>query len=141
MRTYDYDVTIGFEETNVVGNVYFVNHLRWQGKCRELFLRDHAPGVLRDLANGLRIVTVRCACEYHEELTAFDEVLVRMSLRSLGQTSLALAFDYYKRAAGREFLVARGEQEIAFMRGGQAASVPEELRNALRSYEPAQGTS
>ena len=80
MRTYEYEVTIGFEETNVVGNVYFVNHLRWQGKCRELFLRDHAPGVLRDLANGLRILSVRskdcvacvlaahyCSCAHYSE--------------------------------------------------------------------------
>jgi enediyne biosynthesis thioesterase len=135
MRTYDYAVTVGFEETNLVGNVYFVNHLRWQGKCRELFLRDHAPGVVRELAAGLRIMTVRCACEYHVELTAFDEVLVRMSLRSIRQTSLELAFDYFKRADGRDLLVARGAQEIAFLRGGEAAPVPEELRNALRPYE------
>jgi enediyne biosynthesis thioesterase len=135
MRTYDYAVTIGFEETNLVGNVYFVNHLRWQGKCREMFLRDHAPGVIRDLAAGLRIMTVRCACEYHDELNAFDDVLVRMSLRALRQTSLGLSFDYVKRVDGRDVLVARGEQEIAFLRGGAAAPVPTELRDALRPFE------
>ena len=42
-RAYEYRLVVGFEETNLVGNVYFVNHLRWQGKCREMFLRDHAP--------------------------------------------------------------------------------------------------
>lgn len=134
MRTYDYAVTVAFEETNLVGNVYFVNHLRWQGKCREMFLHEHAPGVVGDLAAGLRIFTVRCVCEYHEELSAFDEVVVRMSLRALRQTSLGLSFDYVKRVGGRELLVARGEQEIAFLRGGAAAPVPEELRRALAPY-------
>ena len=28
---YEYRHVVGFEETNLVGNVYFVNHLRWQG--------------------------------------------------------------------------------------------------------------
>jgi len=134
MRTYDYTVTVGFEETNLVGNVYFVNHLRWQGKCREMFLHEHAPGVVSELAAGLRIVTVRCACEYHAELSAFDEVLVKMSLRALRQTSLALEFDYVKRTNGHEVIVARGEQEIAFLRDGAAVPVPDELRKALVPY-------
>ena len=58
MRVYEYRHIVGFEETNLVGNVYFVNHLRWQGRCRELFLRDHAPGVLAELDRGLSFVTI-----------------------------------------------------------------------------------
>lgn len=37
---------VTFDETNLVGNVYFAHYLRWQGHCRERFLADHAPGVL-----------------------------------------------------------------------------------------------
>ena len=59
MRTYDYRHTVGFEETNLVGNVYYVNHLRWQGRCREMFLYDHGVDVLKEFAQGLAIVTVR----------------------------------------------------------------------------------
>ena len=39
MRTFEYRHVIGFEETNLVGNVYYANHVRWQGRCRELVLR------------------------------------------------------------------------------------------------------
>ncbi len=37
---YEIRHTVGFEETNLVGNVYYVNYLRWQGRCRETFLKD-----------------------------------------------------------------------------------------------------
>ena len=30
-----------FDETNLVGNVYFAHYLHWQGHCRESFLADH----------------------------------------------------------------------------------------------------
>ncbi|MDI5903918.1 acyl-CoA thioesterase, partial [Streptomyces sp. 12257] len=46
---FEYRHTVGFEETNLVGNVYYVNYLRWQGRCRELFLKQKAPAVLADV--------------------------------------------------------------------------------------------
>ncbi|MBV8314154.1 MAG: acyl-CoA thioesterase, partial [Planctomycetaceae bacterium] len=96
MRAYEYRHVVGFEETNLVGNVYFVNHLRWQGRCRELFLRDHAPEVLAQLSEGLSLVTTRCSCEYLAELAAYDEVVVRMRLADLAQNRITLAFEYWK---------------------------------------------
>ncbi len=137
-RAYEYRHTIGFEETNLVGNVYYVNHLRWQGRCREMFLRDHAPGVLGQLAGELALATVRCSCDYLGELRAFDKIVVRMRLASVAQNRIALQFDYYREAGDGEELVARGEQVVACMRrdGEQMvpAPIPEELREALRLY-------
>lgn len=139
MRCYEYRHVVGFEETNLVGNVYYVNHLRWQGRCREMFLRDHAPGVLDELAGGLALVTVRCGCDYLAELGAFDEVIVRMKLASMVQNRIALDFEYW-RASGThgDELVARGTHEIACMRReGQRtipAPIPEVLHEALRAY-------
>jgi enediyne core biosynthesis thioesterase len=137
-RAYEYRHVVGFEETNLVGNVYYVNHLRWQGRCRELFLRDFAPGIVDDLARDLRLVTTRCACEYLAELAPFDEVVVRMRLGALRQTRLWLRFEYWRRREGGEDLVARGEQEIACMRAANGAlapaAVPAALEAALRPY-------
>jgi enediyne biosynthesis thioesterase len=139
MQAFEYRHVVGFEETNLVGNVYFVNHLRWQGRCREMFLRDHAPGVLGDLAAGLCLITTRCSCEYLRELAPFDTVTVRMRLGSVAQNRMTLSFEYWRLpTAGTEELVARGEQQIAFMRReGEAtvpAQVPEELKRALRPF-------
>ncbi len=138
MRAYEYRHIVGFEETNIVGNVYYVNHLRWQGRCREMFLRDHAPDVLDQLASGLVLSTLRCSCEYLVELSAFDELRIRMRLGELRQNRITLRFDYYRIADGAEQLAARGEQQIACMRrdGGNlvATQLPASLRAALAQY-------
>jgi enediyne biosynthesis thioesterase len=140
LRYYEYRHVIGFEETNLVGNVYYTNHLAWQGRCRELFLREHAPDIIPQLTTGLSLATVRCSCEYFAELTAFDEVLVRMSLAALVQNRISLQFEYFRREQNgiKEELVARGEQEVACMkREGQRlvpTSVPTSLKQALSAY-------
>ena len=70
--------TVCFEETNVVGNVYFANHVLWQGRCREHFLYEFAPDVAELLKDGLALITLRVSCEYINELVAFDTVVIRM---------------------------------------------------------------
>jgi enediyne biosynthesis thioesterase len=138
VRTYEYSHRVGFEETNLVGNVYYVNHLRWQGRCREMFLFEHAPEVLAELGNGLALATTRCSCDYLAELQAFDEVLLRMRLAGVTQNRITLQFEYWRRTPAGEELVARGEQQVACMRRDGAATVaapiPAGLREALRPY-------
>lgn len=138
MRAFEMRHVVGFEETNLVGNVYYVNHLRWQGRCRELFLRAYAPELVDRLAQDLAIVTVRCSCEYHAELKAFDEVIVRMRLGSLSPGRLVMRFDYWRDRGGSEQLVAAGEQEVACMRREQgqlqAAAWPPFFAAAVERY-------
>ena len=138
MRTYEYRYVVGFEDTNLVGNVYYVNHLKWQGRCRELFLREHAPELLDEMSRGLSLVTTRCSCEYLAELFAFDEIAVRMSLAGMAQSRMDLRFEYWRRNGAGEDLVARGEQQVIVMRkeGGRMAPspIPPALREALRPY-------
>ncbi|HEV2448750.1 MAG TPA: acyl-CoA thioesterase [Candidatus Sulfopaludibacter sp.] len=135
MRAYEYRHTVGFEETNLVGNVYYVHHLRWQGRCREMFLRDHAPSVLEELGRGLALVTTNVSCEYLEELAAFEEITIRMTLGAIGQSRVTMNFEYWRGTS----LVARGSQQIACMRredGAMApAALPAELRAALEEYQ------
>ncbi|MFD6949682.1 4-hydroxybenzoyl-CoA thioesterase [Nocardiopsis sp. TSRI0078] len=129
---------VGFEETNLVGNVYYVNYLRWQGRCREMFLKERAPGVLEDVRGDLKLFTLKVDCEFFAEITAFDELSVRMRLEELTQTQVQFSFDYVRLGGETEALVARGMQRIACMRGPNTATVParvpEELREALAAY-------
>ena len=138
MRAYEYRHIVGFEETNLVGNVYYVNHIRWQGRCRELFLREYTPELLDDLADGFSMVTTRCSCEYFGELKPFDEVSVRMSLAALRQNRIDLSFEYWRIRHGGDELIARGSQQVACMRREgdqlQAVPVPTSLRQALQAY-------
>ncbi|MBB4951466.1 acyl-CoA thioesterase FadM [Kitasatospora gansuensis] len=136
---YEYRHLVGFEETNLVGNVYYVNYLRWQGRCREMFLREMAPEVLEDIRADLKLFTLKVDCEFVAEITAFDELSIRMRLEDLTQTQVGFTFDYVKLPEeGGELLVARGRQRVACMRGPnndtRPTRVPEALRKALEPY-------
>lgn len=138
MKSYEHHHVVGFAETNLVGNVYYVNHLAWQGRCRELFLRDHAPQILDELRRDLRLVTIRCSCDYIHELFAFDEIVIRMRLGAIVQNRVTMSFEYFRRESSGEVLVARGEQEVGCMRVEDGRTVPtpvpEALRDALRPF-------
>lgn len=134
MKNYEYKHIVGFEETNLVGNVYYTNFIRWQGRCREMFLREKASDVLEMFKNGFAMVTTRVSCEYLNELNAFDELIIVMKLGEIKQNRVAMLFEYWR---GEE-LVARGEQEIACMqRAGDSiapAAIPLSLSSALQNY-------
>lgn len=141
-RYFEIPHTVGFEETNIVGNVYYVNYLRWQGRCREMFLKQRAPEVLADLQADLKLFTLKVDCEFFAEITAFDELSIRMCLVDLAQTQLEFSFDYVRLdPGGGETLVARGRQRVACMRGPNNRTVPtrvpEPLIRALEPYRPA----
>ena len=135
---YSYRHSVGLAETNVVGNVYFSHFLAWQGRCREMFLRDHAPDVLAALAGSLRLITLRCGCQYFAELTALEEVEIRLMLRGVQQNRIAMEFDYFAVRSEKRVLAARGEQEIACMQleagGLRPCAVPASLIAALQAY-------
>ncbi len=128
---------VSFADTNVVGNVYFTRYLDWQGRCREIFLAEHAPDVARDVAAGrLLLVTVACAMDYFEECYVFDDLVIEMSPREITGNRIGMRFDYRRDDAD----VARGTQTVACMaRNGEGVSpvpVPRALVEAARSFGP-----
>lgn len=131
---------IAFEDTNLVGNVYFAKYVGWQGRCREAFLAEHAPDVLKMLAADLRLVTIKVSCEYFEELAAFDPLEIEMRLKGQRANRIELEFRYCLERDGHRRLAALGSQEIGCMRQPAAdaalipAEIPPSLQAALRRY-------
>ena len=88
----------------------------------------------------LALVTLRCTCDYLTELSAFDQIVLRMRLGEQSQNRLTMVFDYLRidPAGGREELVARGEQQVACLRrdGDRLVPtpIPDVLSTALRAY-------
>jgi enediyne core biosynthesis thioesterase len=138
MRAYEYRHVVGFEDTNTVGNVYYANHIRWQGRCREMFLKEYAPEILDELQRDLAMVTMSVSCQYLGELFAFDEVTIRMWLREMTQNRITMHFEYWRQKNEQEVMVAHGEQQIACMRrdGDRLlpTPIPASLATVLRLY-------
>ncbi|SES41831.1 acyl-CoA thioesterase [Actinokineospora terrae] len=134
-RAYTYRHRVTFDETNLVGNVYFTHYLHWQGHCREHFLADHAPAVLDALRDGdLALVTVSCGMNFYTECFAFDEVEVAMRLSTRGGNRITMDFDYTRDGE----TIATGTQTVACMRrhegGMEPVHPPDDLRAALDDY-------
>ena len=138
MTYFSYRRHVSFEETNLVGNVYFTNHLRWQGLCREAFIRERAPAILAHLERDLALVTVKCSCDYFAELGAFDQIEIRMRLSVVNRNQIGMDFDYYRLKNDVEELVAKGYQQIACMKRTNGALeptvIPGDLEQALKPY-------
>jgi acyl-CoA thioesterase FadM len=137
-RYYEYRHMVGFEETNLVGNVYYANYVRWQGQCREMFLLEHAPSILDELRGSLRLYTLSADCEFLGELAPFDQLSVRMRVSDLTQTQIGFTFDYMRGWNGPGDLVARGWQRVACLLEADdrmtPARVPEALSQAAQLF-------
>ncbi|MGK7942043.1 MAG: acyl-CoA thioesterase [Crocosphaera sp.] len=132
MKPYEYHHIVSFEETNLVGNVYYANYVRWQGRCREMFLKDHAPDIIDELSQGLALVTVSVSCEYLSELFAFDHVLIKMRLEAVKQNRITMLFEYWRVTNQGEELIAKGKQEAACMRREQHKTIPTPIPLTLK---------
>lgn len=138
MKRFEYLHVVSFEETNLIGNVYFANFVKWQGVCRERFLQEKAPVVLEDIQNGLALVTLFCSCNYFGELIAFDKVLVCMYLAGVQQNKVKMRFEYFKVGKEGNQLVADGLHEIGFFTRKEnnlmPVKVPSYIQNEFSAY-------
>ncbi|OEZ54724.1 MULTISPECIES: thioesterase family protein [unclassified Duganella] len=135
MAHYEYRTFVGFEETNVVGNVYFSNYFVWQGKCREAFLRRYAPQVLDDFKAGYGMITKESSCVFHTEAFAFQDIVVHISLDKLSRTAVTMAFDYYREQDGELILLAQGKQTAMWITPEhRLALLPNYLYDAIEAF-------
>ena len=114
MPAYECRHVVGFQETSLVGNVYFSHYIEWQGHCRERFLHEHAPAVVELLSRReVAFFTANCSCEYRGDwgFSALDEVVLRMRLAKFRGGRMNLAFEYVN-ARDPAVLIAVGSQEV-----------------------------
>lgn len=136
MRQFEYRFSLGFQETNLVGNVYFANYFLWQGKCREEFLRQYAPEVLQDFRAGFGMITKECSCVFEQEAFAFQRILIRMGLERLNRTGMSMSFDYFREEDdGTLTRLAQGRQEAIWVSPQhRVALLPKYLYSAIAGF-------
>lgn len=136
---FEYRFTTTFEETNLVGNIYFANYVLWQGKCREMFINEYCPDVVNDINNGLGLITLDLSAQYVSQLFAFDRVVMRMSLEAQSASRLMMNFEYFKEEEEELTLVCKGHQATAAMREENGAMVPvhfpDSMLEAIEAYK------
>jgi enediyne biosynthesis thioesterase len=135
MRPYRYSLTVAFQDTNLVGNVYFAHYFAWQGKCREGFLRDHAPQILDDFRLGFGMITKDAECRFVREARAFDEIVIEMFLDQLTPLGVRMRFEYYRVEETGPVLLAEGSQSTMWVNPQHRPSMmPEYLYQAIKRF-------
>jgi enediyne biosynthesis thioesterase len=103
------------EETNSTGNTYFSQYVKWQGYCREMFLKLTADWVIRELGTSYALVTTTCHVDYYAETQAFDDVCIHLWFSEVAQNRMSLEFEYWRIGEAEDEYVARGSQQLAWL--------------------------
>ena len=125
------------EDANLVGNIYFDNYAKWQGRLLDVFLFEAAPGLFRTGAAGGELTCRTCRVKHFREAMPFDRIRVSMGLRAVYRRGLKLEFEYSRVSPdGSLEKLAFGEQEAVWtVRDADgrpaAAPLPEELVQRL----------
>lgn len=135
MKAYHFEHRVTFDETNLVGNVYFAHYAHWQGHCREHFLMDLAPAVLNELECGdLALATAQLSIDYIAECFAGDIIDIFMTRHAGTSHRITMHFEYRR----NEEIVATGTQTVVAMRreGDRyvPSSLPDQMQQALAPY-------
>lgn len=141
MPYFAYRRVISLEETNATGNTYFSQYVKWQGHCREMFLKATADWVVRELGSRYALVTTEVACNYLQETEAFDELCLHLYSSATAQNRMNLEFEYWRlgSSADQDELVARGHQQLAWLERREDGQmhprpVPPRLLYAIDEY-------
>jgi len=102
---YEYRFKTSFEETNLVGNIYFANFVVWQGKCREMFLYEYCPDIVDRINEGLALITLDLSVQFRSQLFAFDTVVMHMSLNAQSSSRLIMATAAMREVNGKMIAV------------------------------------
>jgi enediyne biosynthesis thioesterase len=128
---FEYRFITTFEETNVVGNIYFANYAVWQGKCREMFLYEYCPDVIEAISNGLYLITLDLSVQFISQLFAFDKVVMRMYIEAQSDSRVLMRFEYFCDKDDKLTLVCKGHQASAVMRNQNGIMVPTQFPDSM----------
>lgn len=132
LRTDVFQTTL--EDANIVGNVYFANYGKWQGRVRDLYLQQLAPDLFRGNGSTGEWVVRTTRVDHLREAMPFDRIKVVMSLEALHERGVALRFDYSRLDAdGTELKLAVGQQLAVWVERPQGAPVAATMPTAFAS--------
>lgn len=123
--------TVYLSDTNAMGNTYFARYFEWQGSSREDFFKFLMPNYTEFLSSGIKLITLEAHNKYLYESRLYDEVLIKLTLGKVTQTSVELIFTFINEP--RKELLAQGSQKVAFAdKNGKYILVPNELKEAAK---------
>lgn len=109
--THTYTPRITFQDTNVVGNVYFLTFFRWQAECRDQWLRVTHPELWTQILSGDRkLLVTHWSTRFEDPLgaTIGDDVEVLISGANDGGESVSLTTEVFRHNDENSVRIASG---------------------------------
>jgi acyl-CoA thioesterase FadM len=121
------------EESNLIGNLYYANYFKWQGKVRDRFFHSLAPDLYRGFGSGGEASVLNSRMEFLRDAMPFDRIVVVMSVGAIYERGMALRFEYLASDGngGATRKLAVGEHDLAWVKRGVAVPLPAPIANAL----------
>jgi enediyne polyketide synthase len=135
LREQDFQTSL--EDANLVGNIYFDNYAKWQGRVRDLFFFQAAPHLYRGGAASGELMCRQLKVQHIREAMPFDRIHVSMGLRAVYENGVKLEFEYRRvNPDGSSEKLAFAEQDAVWVvrdADGRpsAAPLPDELIRLL----------
>lgn len=131
-KKFGYPVFVSIGDTNMEGNVYWVNYFAWLGKAREVFLISIFPDFLKILASGYNIVTHETNIKHIASAFFTEEIILEISMGEVRSTSAKMFVKFQKKTGEK---IAEGWQTLVFVdKQGDPAFIPAELKEAVLKY-------
>ncbi len=132
-KEFIFEKTVYLSDTNAFGNAYFAKYFEWQGMAREAFFREIMPDPMYLMKTGLKIITVRAATEYKNEVFLYDDLIKGVKIGAVKQASADLIFNFRRKKDNKA--VALGYQTIAFAdKDDKLIQIPQEIMETCRPY-------
>lgn len=132
-QRYVYRSTVTIGDTNLLQNMYFANHFKLTGAARELWVREHVPGALEAMRQGLVLITREAGCLYHKDFYLYDPIRMELWFENARHASIDIRFAFYHDATNE--LHAEAKQTIVFADPDhKVCRMPEPFRSASAPF-------
>ena len=133
-KEFMFEKTIYLTDTNIFGNAYFARYFDWQGMAREEFFRQVMGDNNKIFQSGIKLVTIEASIRYRNEVTLFDEVIIKVKPDNVRIATFDLIFIYLNKKTDQ--LVAEGKQKIGFVdSNNKAIPIPKELKEGWERFK------
>jgi len=125
------------EDGNLVGNIYFANYYKWQGRVRDNFLHSLKNKTSKNIFFKGELRCVECKVNHVAEAMPFDKIVVVMGKKAVLEKGLVFSFDYYRlNSNGSREKLAFGEHKACWFAPDEnnnwmPESLPREIYNSL----------
>jgi enediyne polyketide synthase len=105
-------ITTTFEESNLVGNIYFSNYSKWLGKTRDLYFFQILPKYFTESTTGQEFFCTNCEIYHLAEAMPFDRIKVFMYLSKVYENGMDLYFEFFKESSSKPIRLAYANHSI-----------------------------